>query len=65
MQTGKMKRMALSREPQVVRAVIETEGEAEVVIGKTIKHVGGGFYELPDGTKIKGKAKAEAALADL
>lgn len=26
------------------------------------KHVGGGYYELPDGTRIKGKQAAMAAM---
>lgn len=29
-----------------------------------LKHVGGGFYELPDGRRIKGKEAALAALAE-
>jgi len=27
-----------------------------------VKHVGGGYYELPNGEKVKGKDKALAAL---
>lgn len=30
-----------------------------------IKHVGGGYYELPNGEKIKGKENAEEALKAL
>lgn len=30
-----------------------------------IKHVGGGYYELPNGDKVKGKDEASAALAAL
>lgn len=30
-----------------------------------IKHVGGGWYELPNGEKIKGKDEALAALKEL
>jgi hypothetical protein len=29
------------------------------------KHVGGGYYELPNGEKVKGKENAHKALADL
>jgi hypothetical protein len=62
MQTGKMKRMALARG---IQGEPEAEPAAEEAAEKTIKHVGGGVYELPNGEKIKGKAKAEAALAAL
>lgn len=39
------------------------EGDEGIVEGT--KHVGGGWYELPNGTRIQGKAAAEKALADL
>ena len=29
-----------------------------------MNHVGGGYYELPNGERIKGKDKAEKALAE-
>lgn len=35
-----------------------------VLVPKPIKHVGGGYYELPDGRKIKGKDAALEALAE-
>lgn len=28
-----------------------------------LKHKGGGYYELPDGSTVRGKAKAEAVIA--
>ncbi|GAA5417977.1 hypothetical protein Pryu01_03055 [Paraliobacillus ryukyuensis] len=28
------------------------------------KHVGGGYYELPNGDKVKGKKEAEKAMGD-
>lgn len=30
-----------------------------------LNHVGGGYYELPDGEKVKGKTEALAALKEL
>jgi hypothetical protein len=39
------------------------EGDEGIVEGT--KHVGGGWYELPNGTRIQGKAAAEEALAAL
>lgn len=30
-----------------------------------LKHVGGGYYELPNGEKVQGKEKALEALAEL
>ncbi len=30
-----------------------------------IKHLGGGYYELPNGEKVRGKDKATAALEEL
>lgn len=30
-----------------------------------IKHTGGGWYELPNGEKVKGKEEAENALKEL
>ncbi|HFK2719153.1 TPA: hypothetical protein ACG1DY_005002 [Escherichia coli] len=32
--------------------------------GQEIKHVGGGYYELPNGDKVKGKEAAEKALEE-
>lgn len=34
-------------------------------VSTDIKHVGGGFYELPNGEKVKGKDKALEALQAL
>jgi len=39
------------------------EGDEGIVEGA--KAVGGGWYELPDGTRVQGKAKAVEALAKL
>lgn len=39
------------------------EGDEGIIEGT--KHVGGGWYELPNGTRIQGKAAAEEALAAL
>lgn len=30
-----------------------------------LKHLGGGYYELPNGEKVKGKENAQVALAEL
>lgn len=30
-----------------------------------IKHIGGGIYELPDGTRVKGKEEAAAKWAEI
>lgn len=43
--------------------VIETETESDPDNDEEgIKHVGGGYYELPNGEKVKGKDKALEAL---
>jgi len=31
----------------------------------TMRHIGGGWYELPGGVRVRGKAKAAAELARL
>lgn len=38
----------------------EAASEARYV--PTVEHAGGGYYELPDGSRVKGKEAAEAAL---
>jgi hypothetical protein len=40
----------------------EDAEEIEIEDENGIKHVGGGYYELPNGEKIKGKQEALAAL---
>lgn len=37
------------------------EKKSKKVETADIKHVGGGYYELPDGTKVQGKEEAEKA----
>jgi hypothetical protein len=47
---------------------IEKENDEEIEIENDedgIKHVGGGYYELPNGEKIKGKQNAIAELEKL
>ena len=38
--------------------------EPEPVPGPEVVNVGGGYFELPNGERVKGKEKAEKALAD-
>lgn len=38
--------------------------EEDEVVGD-LKHVGGGYYELPNGERVKGKDEAVKALAEL
>ena len=40
------------------------EPDQEDDLDSDLNHVGGGYYELPNGERIKGKDKAEKALAD-
>jgi hypothetical protein len=49
---------AVSLEPAPV--TVETEPDP----GPELVNVGGGYYELPDGERVKGKEKAEKALTD-
>jgi hypothetical protein len=43
----------------------EVEGEDKTEDENGVKHVGGGYYELPNGEKIKGKQEALVALAKM
>lgn len=45
--------------PNLERAV-KPEGERAIYP----KHVGGGWYELPDGSRVQGKEDAEQAIAE-
>ena len=47
----------LERKMLAVRMTYQTK-----VITPEIKHAGGGWYELPDGSKVQGKEAAEEAL---
>jgi hypothetical protein len=49
---------AVSLEPKSVTVEPDPDPGPELV------NVGGGYYELPDGERVKGKEKAEKALAD-
>ena len=50
----------LERKMLAVRMTYQTK-----VITPEIKHAGGGWYELPDGSKVKGKEAAEKALKEM
>ena len=39
--------------------------EDEPFTSKSLKHVGGGSYELPNGERVKGKEAATSALTEL
>lgn len=47
---------------KVIRAL--REGEGDNTDGELV-HLGGGFYQLPNGEKVRGKDKALEALAQL
>ncbi|WP_246238117.1 hypothetical protein [Alkalicoccus luteus] len=47
------------------KGYLGTEGTEESGQPAELTHVGGGYYELPDGTKVKGKQEAETRLRDL
>ena len=47
----------LERKMLAIRVTYQTK-----VITPEIKHTGGGWYELPDGSKVQGKEAAEEAL---
>ncbi len=51
---------AVSLEPKPVSVEPDREEDPD----SELNHVGGGYYELPNGERIKGKEKAEKALAD-
>lgn len=51
---------ALEQRRLAVRVTYQTK-----VVTPEIKHTGGGWYELPDGSKVKGKKAAEKALKEL
>lgn len=46
--------------PKVEAAVKNVNAET----ADQLKHVGGGYYELPNGEKVQGKENAEKALAE-
>ncbi|MFS1519686.1 hypothetical protein V1503_24990 [Bacillus sp. SCS-151] len=47
------------------KGFIGEEIHSEDLDDERIKHVGGGYYELPNGEKVKGKDNALAALQKL
>jgi len=51
---------AVSLEPQEKEIQEDHEDDPDSLLN----HVGGGYFELPNGERIKGKDKAEKALAD-
>src|SRR5690554_6882632 len=50
-------RGTLAKELEKRRLAIRVTYQTKVVTPE-IKHTGGGWYELPDGSKVKGKEKA-------
>ena len=54
----------IQAEPIKESEAIETVTDAEETEKVEPKHVGGGYYELPDGTKIKGKQNAIDAMKE-
>jgi hypothetical protein len=51
---------AVSLEPQVKEPQEDHEDDPESLLN----HVGGGYYELPNSERVKGKEKAEKALEE-
>jgi hypothetical protein len=56
--TENPKRILFLQEEGFLEETTLPEGEGE----GSVKHVGGGYYELPNGEKVKGKENALAAL---
>lgn len=48
----------------IKRGLIETKSKQSPSLDQDVSqyHVGGGYYELPDGNRVRGKDKAEEAL---
>ncbi len=57
-------REEMARELEKRRLAVRVTYETKVVTPQ-IKHIGGGWYELPDGSKVKGKEAAEKALKEM
>jgi len=57
-------REEMARELEKRRLAVRVTYETKVVTPQ-IKHTGGGWYELPDGSKVKGKEAAEKALKEM
>jgi hypothetical protein len=57
-------REEIARELEKRRLAVRVTYETKVVTPQ-IKHIGGGWYELPDGSKVKGKVAAEKALKEM
>ena len=52
--------------PEATEAVaVRDEPVVEMTTPKVAKHVGGGWYELSDGTRVQGKTAATEAQAKL
>lgn len=54
-----------SRVKEVEQEVLEHEDGVGENQDEGIKHVGGGYWQLPNGEKIRGKEKALKALAEM
>lgn len=50
---------------KVIRALREGEGDNTDNTDNELVHLGGGFYQLPNGEKVRGKDKALEALVQL
>ena len=55
--------VALNQDPNLND--VGADPDADPDQDPSLKHVGGGYYELPNGTKVRGKEAAVAALAEL
>ena len=61
-----MRNVPKKPEPKV-EAKVEIEPEVETgpaIADMDVRHKGGGYYEMPDGTRVHGKEKALAVLAN-
>jgi len=57
-------REEIARELEKRRLAVRVTYKTKIVTPE-IKHTGGGWYELPDGSKVKGKEAAEKALKEM
>lgn len=57
-------REGMAKELEKRKLAVRVTYKTKIVIPE-IKHTGGGWYELPDGSKVKGKEAAEKALKEM
>ena len=57
-------REEMARELEKRRLAVRVTYKTKIVTPE-IKHAGGGWYELPDGSKVQGKEAAEKALKEM